>query len=301
MISASIRRLVKPLWAGGKNLASSFGNADAMFKLGRKAPVAGHRRPAILQHFARCLADVDHRFDRENHAGAQFGAGSGTSDMDDFGGVVKKLAEAMAAKVADYAVAMLFRMSLYRMADIAHMIAGLGLFNAEHQAFVSDIDQALCLDRNIADQKHAAGVAMPSVQHWRNIDIDDVAIFQPLIGWDTMADDMVDAGAAAMRITAIAERCGYSTGAQGHLADNVVQFFGRHTRHDVRYQCIEDFGSEATGLSHAFKALGSMQFDDPVAGQTGLGGRYFYIMIHVVDIERYSPLCERGIYAIAVA
>jgi hypothetical protein len=161
------------------------------------------------------------------------------------------------------------------------------------------IDQTLCLDRNIADQKHTAGVAMPAVQHGCDVDIDDIAILQPLIGWDTMADDMVDAGAAAMRIAAIAERCGNRAAAQRHLADDVVQFFGRHAGHNVRHQRVEDFGREPTGLAHAFKALGSVQFDDPVAGQTGLGGRDFYIMIHPDDIERYSPLCERGIYAIA--
>lgn len=141
---------------------------------------------------------------------------------------------------------------------------------------------------------------MPTVEHGGDVYIDDIAVFKALIGWDTMADDVVDAGAAAMRVTPITERCGHCTGAQGHLADDVVQFFGCYTRYDVRYQRIKDLGRQATGLAHTFKALGSMQFDDPVAGQTGLGGRDFYIMIHADDIERYSSLCERGIYAIAV-
>ena len=272
-----------------------------MFELRRQAPVAGNRRPAVFQHFARSFADVDHRLDRENHAGAQFGAGAGTSDMDNLGCVVKQLAKTMAAKVAYDTVAMLFGVSLDGVANVPDMVAGLRLLNAQHQTFIGHVDEALGFHRDIADEEHAAGVAVPTVKHRRDIDIDDIAVFQALIGWDTMADDVVDAGAAAMRVAPITERCGHCTCAQGHLADDVVQFFRGHPGDNMRHKGIEDFGGKATGLAHAFKALGSMQFDDPVAGQTGLGGRDFYIMIHADDIERYSSLCERGIYAIAVA
>ena len=84
-----IRRPIKPLRAARKYLAAILSNADAVFELRAQAPVARYRRPAVFQNLARCLADVDHRLDGENHAGAQFGAGSGTSGVDDFGGVVE--------------------------------------------------------------------------------------------------------------------------------------------------------------------------------------------------------------------
>ena len=85
----SIRRPIKPLGARRKYLAAVFGNADAMFELRAEAPVARYCRPAIFQHLACCLADVDHRLDGEDHAGAKLWPGPRTSGVDDFGGVVE--------------------------------------------------------------------------------------------------------------------------------------------------------------------------------------------------------------------
>jgi len=40
------------------------------------------------------------------------------------------------------------------------------------------------------------------------VDIDDVAVLQPLVARDAVADDVVDRGADRLRIAAIAERRG---------------------------------------------------------------------------------------------
>ena len=85
----SIRRLIKPLRAARKNLAAIFGDADAMLELRAQGAVACYRRPPVVEHFAGGLADVDHRFNREDHAWAQFGACAGAANMDDFWGVVE--------------------------------------------------------------------------------------------------------------------------------------------------------------------------------------------------------------------
>ena len=60
-----------------------------MLELRAQAPVSRHRRPAVFQDFARGLADVDHRLDGEDHAGAKLWPGPRTSGVDDFGGVVE--------------------------------------------------------------------------------------------------------------------------------------------------------------------------------------------------------------------
>jgi hypothetical protein len=78
-----------PLGAGRKYLTTIVSNADAMFELRAQGAVAGYRRPAIVEHFAGGLADVDHRFNREDHAGAKLWTRAGATDMDDFGGVVE--------------------------------------------------------------------------------------------------------------------------------------------------------------------------------------------------------------------
>src|SRR5205085_1413387 len=102
-----------------------------MFELGGKAAVAGHGRPAILQHLHVGAPDVDHRFDREEHSGPQLRSRSRPSDVDDFRRVVKQPAHAMPAKIAHNSIAMLLRMTLDRMPDVAEVVAGLRLRNAE--------------------------------------------------------------------------------------------------------------------------------------------------------------------------
>src|SRR3546814_6777587 len=84
--------------------------------------------------------DVDHRLDREDHAGLQFGAGAGAAGMDDLGRVVEQAADAVAAEIAHHAVTMRLGMLLDGMADVAEVIAGLRLIDADHQAFVGDVE-----------------------------------------------------------------------------------------------------------------------------------------------------------------
>src|SRR3546814_14462484 len=59
---------------------------------------------------------------------------------------------------------------------------------------------------------------MPAIDHRGDVDIDDVALAQRLVVGNAVADDMVDAGAAAMRIAAIAARRGDAAARPRHLA-----------------------------------------------------------------------------------
>ena len=71
---------------------------------------------------------------------------------------------------------------------IAHPVARFRLLNAQHQAFVGDLHQLGCLHRGLADQEHAAGIAVPAIDNHRHIDINDIAFFQllsPGIPWQT--------------------------------------------------------------------------------------------------------------------
>lgn len=275
-----------PLGASRKYLAAIFGDADTMFELRAQAPVAGYRRPAIVEDFACGLADVDHGFNRENHAGAQLWTRAGAADMDDFGGVVEQLAQAMAAEITDHAIAMLFGVGLDRVANVADPVAGLCGFDAEHEAFIGHIDQTLGLHWHVADQEHATGVAVPAIQLRRHVDVDDVAILQFLVRRNAVANDMVDRNAAAMRIAAIAQGRGDCTAAHRHIADNVIEFFRAYAGHDMRHQGVEDFGGKAASLAHAVKAFCPVQFDGPVAGLHRLLGRHAYILFHTSDIRQ---------------
>src|SRR5205814_4167562 len=64
------------------------------------------------------------------------------------------------------------------------------------------------LHADLARDKHAAGVAVPAVEDRGDVDIDDVARLQALVGGNAVTDHVVDRGADRLRVTAIAERRG---------------------------------------------------------------------------------------------
>src|SRR5688572_15600634 len=204
----SVRRLVEPGGTPGEDLAAVLGDADAVLELGGEAAVAGDGGPAVVEQFHRRLADVDHRLDGEEHAGAELGAGAGAAGMDDLGAVVEDAAEAVAAEIADDAVAIGLGVGLDGVADVAEMGAGPGGGDAADHAFVGHVDEAPRLYADVADQEHPAGVAVPAVEDDGDVDIDDVAVLQRPLAGDAVADDMVDRGAAAAREAAIAQSGG---------------------------------------------------------------------------------------------
>src|SRR3546814_3143020 len=98
--------------ARGEDFAAVLGDPDAVLELGGERAVAGHRGPAVGEHLDRIFAGVDHRLDREEHAGFQFGAGAGAPGVDDLGRVVEHLPDAMAAEIAHHRIAMPLGMGL---------------------------------------------------------------------------------------------------------------------------------------------------------------------------------------------
>src|SRR3546814_550855 len=197
-----------------------------MFELGGEGAVAGDGSPAVVEHLARGLADVDHRLDGEEHAGAKLGAGAGLADMDDLRSVVEIPADAVAAEIADNAIAMALRVSLDGVRDVAQMVAGPRLLEAEHQRFVGDLDELLRLDGHVAAQIHTAGIAVPAVQERRHVDIEDVAVLQRAVAGDAVADDMVYRDARAVGIAAIAQGRGHGAGVAHHPVNDRVQLPG---------------------------------------------------------------------------
>jgi hypothetical protein len=254
-----------------------------MLELRGQRPVAGYRCPAIIQHLAGIFADIDHRLDGEEHAGAQLRAGAGAAGVDDFGGVVEHLPQTVAAEIADHRIAVGFGVALDRVGDIAHAVARFRLLDAQHHAFIGDLNQLARLDRGLADQIHAAGVAVPAIDDHGHVNIDDIALVELLVAGDAVADNMVDRGAAAVRETAIAERRRDRSGGERLLPDHVVQRAGGHAGHDMRDKAVEYLGGQPAGLAHAGKTLRSVQLDRAGAGLRG-GVFYGHIICHAAYI-----------------
>jgi hypothetical protein len=181
--------------------------------------------------------------------------------VQDIGGVVIDAADAMADEIPDHAIAVPFGMPLDRVADIAQPIARLGLLDPEHQAFVGDVDQPPRLHRHLADQIHAARIAMPAVNDRGQVDIDDITVFQRPRAGNAMADDMVDRDAARMSIAAIADIRRNRPGRDDRLTSGVVERFGADAgRHHVG-QGIQHRGSDLARLAHRGEFLRAVELD----------------------------------------
>ncbi len=68
-----------------------------------------------------------------------------------------------------------FDEGLDRVADVAQVRAGPHRFDAAPHGLVADLGQPLRVRRRLADEVHAAGVAVKAVLDHRDVDVDDVA------------------------------------------------------------------------------------------------------------------------------
>src|SRR5215831_16684783 len=99
---SDIRRLMQALGRQRKYFDARFRHAHGMFELRRQRAVTCHGSPAVAQHLHAEAAQIDHGFDGEEHAGLQRDAAAGLAVMHDVGQGVEHLAQAVAAKIANY-------------------------------------------------------------------------------------------------------------------------------------------------------------------------------------------------------
>ena len=128
--------------------------------------------------------------DGEEHARPQLGTGAGAARVDDFRAVVEQAPDAVPAEIAHNAVAVGFGMALDGVGNVAEAVAGPGLLEPEHQAFVSNVDQLLRFDRDVADE------VLRLCRRARRFRIgsrpgDDIAVLERLVAGNAVANDML--------------------------------------------------------------------------------------------------------------
>ncbi len=232
-----------------------------MLELSRKRAVPRHGGPAVGQDLHVRAAEIDHRLDREEHAGAQHDAFAGPAHVDDVRLVVEQPAEAMAAEVAHDAHVLGFDKGLDRGPDVARGRAGPDHRDAAHHGVVGDIDQALGAARDRADPEHPARVPVPAVEDQRHVDIDDVAFLQRLLARNAMADHVIDRGAGRLAVAAVHQRRRGRLVVHAELEHQAVDLVSRDAGTDLVGQHIQTFRGQLPGLAHALEGGGAMKLD----------------------------------------
>ena len=127
--------------------------------------------------------------------------------------------------------------------------------------FVRQLRQTLGRNGHIAHREHAAGVAMPTIFDDGDVDVDRVAFFQRLVIWNAVAHLMVDRCADGLGVGVVTAGVVVEWGGNGllNLRDVVVaelvELVGRHARHHVRGDEVENFGGQFARDAHALCAL----------------------------------------------
>ena len=134
-----------------------------MFPLGGKASVFGYGGPAVRKDAKFFPSGVDHRFDREDHAGLHDSTGAELAVMADLRILVEADTYPVPAEFTHDAAALRLDKMLNCIADISEMGAGTHDFNAFPHGVESDIDEVFSSNGNMADGIHTAGVAVITV------------------------------------------------------------------------------------------------------------------------------------------
>ncbi|MCY1237412.1 hypothetical protein D9M72_501060 [compost metagenome] len=252
-----------------------------MLPLRGQRAVLGHDGPAVGQLLRFGAARVEHRLDGEDHARLEHEARPAPPEVQHLRFVVVDAADAVPAVFAHHAEVLALRDRLDRVAHVAQRRAGLHLADAGAQGFVGRLHQPARQHAGRTDEEHAAGVAEPAVLVDGDVDVDDVARLQDLVGrGNAVAHHLVHRGEDGLRIAQVAH-----VGGNGalHLHDvcvaEAVERFGAHAGHDVGLDHRQDLGGQLCGAPRHHQLFGGLEWNVvchhqclPFAGARGLPG-----------------------------
>jgi len=114
---------------------------------------------------------------------------------------------------------------------------------------------------DLSDEERFRLIAVPAIHNTGDIDIDDIAVLENVVAGDPMADDVVDAGAAAFGVSEVSE-CGWGVSMlDGVIVRESIDLAGGYTSHDETTEVIHQLGVKASGGTHAIALdFGKLQF-----------------------------------------
>ena len=244
-----------------------------MLPLRREAVVARDHRPAIRQQLHIPLTGVDHRLDGEGHACAQFETGAGLAVVQHLRVFVVDATDAVAAVLAHDGETLGFGRSLDRVADVTEARTRAHAADSLPHRLETALDQPLRVRQRLADEIHAAGVAVEAVADDRDVDVDDVAVLQAFVVRDAVAHHMVDRAADGFGETTVVEVRGDGL---LHLHDVVVaeavELVGGDPGFHMLADHVEHLGGEAARFTHFLLLFGGLQGDRHGGGRGGPEG-----------------------------
>ena len=198
--------------------------------MGGQSAVHGDDRPVVGQHAHRRSAGIDHRLDRQRHAGQEPGIGSVIAPrgniVRDFRILVHFGADAVADIVAHDAAAVAFRVLLHRSGNVVQAVPRTGILDPFKEALPRDADELQRLRRCLPDREGAGTVSHIALVGGSHVDGNDVSVAHDALSGNAVDDLVVHGNARALREAAVAEKCRRGSTGQDELMDLFVDLFG---------------------------------------------------------------------------
>ena len=239
-----------------------------MLPLGGVAAVLRDRGPAVGEDLHVPLAGVDHGLDGERHARLDPHSRPGLPVVEDLRLLVEHPPDTVAAELAHDGAVVALGMVLDRVPDVAEPGARPHPLDPAPHALAADPGDPLADERRLADEEHAAGIAVVAILDHRDVDVDDVAVLQPPIARDAVADHVVDRRADGLRKAAVVEWGGDRLLLLHDVpvADG-VELSGGHPRGHVRLDHLQHLRGEPSGDAHPVDFFGGLDGDRHTAGR----------------------------------
>ena len=150
---------------------------------------------------------------------------------------------------------------LNRKANVTQVNPRFDLHNTMPHGLIGQLTKSFGHNGGLSEQKHATRVSVPAVLDDRDVDVDNVTLFQGLVIGNAVTDLVVDGGANGLWVRRVAPGCIVQWRGDGPLdlrdvvVRQLVELVGRDTWHHVGRQIVQDFGGESTSNSHALNAV----------------------------------------------
>ncbi len=227
-----------------------------MLELGRKRSVHREHRPLVVHDLGLVAADVDHRFDGEDHAGLHALVFAPSAEVRDLRRHVELAADAVADIVANDRAALAFGILLNRGTDVADTIAVFHLCDAELEAAACRLHHEDRFVARLAHVERHARVTVVTVLFWQisgDVDIDDVAFGKDLVAGNPVANACVHARAHAFGKALVIERRWIRLARDDVFVDEAVDLVGCDARADHLPHRREAISRELAGPPHVVK------------------------------------------------
>lgn len=237
-----------------QNLRAFLGHQNCVLKLSGKAAVLGADGPAIgLVDLGFPDTLVDHWLNRQTGAWADDGfAGLQIGEVRDTRFLMKIAADSVPLEFANHLKALIPSKTVDGSANIDDSAKRLDGTDADPHRIERNLHESLGIWRDLADQKRFGRIAVPPIDDRGEIDVDDVSLAQDVVIRDSVANNLVDAGANRVWVAVVTQTGRRMAVLNRVVVSELVDLSCRDAGPDMRSQVVHDFGIKSASSPEGF-------------------------------------------------